>query len=246
MKINWTSEVALPGSQTLANIAGAKARNLPRPSKSDRPALAVIAGGPSVVEYSDEIKAFKGDVWGVGTAFPMAQSLRPEATFFSIDQRPEGVSDCAGAKSAILATCCDASLFDALSSVPVMAFDLVASGPDANHHDTSVTAIPRIALDMGYTDVTFYGCDSSFRDSTHAYDPHYQVQDEIVVICNGKAFCTEPGFLMQAEFMARVIRLFPNVFKLRGDGLLPDMVKDLDYDIVVVSNSIAERMKVAA
>lgn len=250
MKIRWMSEV--PGvtrEQTLGNIAYAKSLGLPCVSSHARPPLAVIGGGPSAADFATELRGWAGDVWVSGSAFPWALSIglvRP--TFFTIDQSPQLAIDGKGATKAILATCCNKATFDELKSAKVEIFDLVGAGPDANHWATTVTAAPHLAMRMGYKDVTFYGCDSSFRGGvidflrrTHAY-PTDQVGDAIIVECGGKSFITRPSFVMQAEFMSQVLRLLPNVFKVRGDGLLSEMVRNPEYETTHATHSIASQL----
>lgn len=243
MKVRWVAEILVTPERTDYNISKSKERGLPEISEARRPPLAVVGGGPSVVEYIEEIRTYK-DVWVSGSAFPLIHSLGIDATFFTIDQVPEMVKECQGAKKAILATCCDPIVFDYLKDADVQVFDLHHSGPNANHHATTVTAAPKIAIDMGYTDITFYGCDSSYRKTTHAYRaPFYEDhKDALRVECNGKSFLTNPGFLMQAEFMCQIIRMCPQVYKLRGDGLLAEMVINPDYDITHGAPYIAEQI----
>jgi hypothetical protein len=139
-----------------------------------------------------------------------------------------------------------------MAGAKVEVFDLVGDGPDANHWATTVTAAPHLALKMGYRDVTFYGCDSSFRGTqqdylaqTHAYSTD-RVRDAVIVECGGESFITRPCFVMQAEFMSTAIRMAPHVFKLRGDGFLPALVRKPEYDVTHAINSVAQQLQRAA
>mgnify|MGYP003394737530 CR=1 FL=1 len=242
MKVKWNSECPVPIKRTEYNIGRCKELGLPGLSvKSDRPPLAVVGGGPSVADFVDELRAFKGDIWTSGSAFPYVTSLGIESTFFTIDQSPQLAIDGKGAKKAILATCCDPSVFKELATAHIEVFDLRSSGPEANHNATTITAAPRISIDMGYRDITFYGCDSSFREGSHAYDTD-EIGDMVKVVCCGKEFITRPSFMMQGEFMAEIFRMAPNVFKLRGDGLMEKMIINPECDVTHAAPHLAEQL----
>lgn len=250
MKINWVGQVVgITREKTAQNIAHTKSLGLPSLSKHGRPPLAVVGGGPSAMDYASELRGWAGDMWISGSAFQWALSIgivRP--TFFTIDQSPQLAIDGKGATKAILATCCDASVFEALKSAKIEVFDLIETGPNANHWATTITAAPKISLDMGYRDITFYGCDSSFRGdtksfrgNTHAYATD-SVSDALIVRCNGQDFITRPSFLMQADFLKDFFRIAPQVFKLRGDGLLAAMVQDPEHDVTHALHEFANRI----
>ncbi len=233
IRINWQSEPPQGLEQTDANIAACRARGLPGLSFfTARPPLAVVGGGPSLADHLAELKAWPGDMWVSGSAFPWALEHGLRASFFTIDQHTDLAAQGKGAKHAILASCCDPLTFDTLlaDGCAIEVFDLVHDTPETtNHNATTITAAPWVAPTMGYSDVTFFGCDSSYRgEQTHAYPDEYD-HDVLTVFCNGGFFDTNPGMLMQAIFMEVVIRRFPSVFKVRGDGLLAAMVEKPAY-----------------
>lgn len=241
-KINWICEVVgITPEQTARNKAHSKSLGLPYISVRERPKLAVVGGGPSVLDYAEELKTWDGDIWASGSAFQLAKSINAKCTFFTIDQSTDLAKDGAGATKAILATCCDPSVFEMLKDAEIEIFDLFSEGLKANHHATTITAAPKVGLDMGYRDITFFGCEGSFRETTHAYDTT-KIDDMLIVKCNGTNFVSRPSFLLQCEFMARVIQMAPHVFKLRGDGLLSAMVQDFDYDITHAQPELARRI----
>lgn len=246
MQITWICEVVgITPEQTAFNKANAKSLGLPYISVHERPKLAVVGGGPSVLDFTDELKSWDGDIWVSGSAFPLISSIVPDVTFFTIDQSTDLAKDGKGAKKAILATCCDPSVFEVLKDAQIEIFDLFTGGPNANHHATTITAAPKVSLDMGYRDITFFGCEGSFTETTHAYDTT-SIDDMIVVKCNGKNYVTRPSFLLQCEFMARVVNLSREIFKVRGEGLLSAMIEDLDYDITHAQPELAKRILKAA
>lgn len=241
-KINWICEVVgiAPG-ETERNKAHARSLGLPYISVHERPKLAVVGGGPSVLDFKDELAEWDGDVWVSGSAFPLISTICKTPTFFTIDQSTDLAKDGKGAKKAILATCCNPSVFEVLKDAEIEIFDIFTGGPNSNHHATTITAAPKVGLDMGYRDITFFGCEGSFMETTHAYETT-EINDKIIVKCNGQNFVTRPSFLLQCEFMARVVHINPRLFKVRGEGLLTAMVKDLDYDITHAQPELARRI----
>lgn len=244
MKITWVGELLVPPGTEERNIAHSKALGLPEIGFAERPVLAVIGGGPSVAHHIDELKAWPGDIWISGSAFQWCRQNGIEGTFFTIDQHPLLAENCKGATKAILATCVAPEVFEELKGAEVEIFDLHHGGEKANHHATSVTACPKVALDMGYREIHFFGCDSSMNGKTHAYYDE-SVQYPLKVEIEGKVFDTWPSMLVQAEFMSAVLRVSNVAFKNRSEGLLKAMVEAEDpmsYDITHISPDLATKL----
>lgn len=237
MKIRWISEICNTPEETARNIAHCLSLGIPEVSEKERPALAVVGGGPSAVDYVDELKHWPGDVWVSGSAFPWCLSQGIRGTFFTMDQSPQLAKDGALAEKAILSTACDPSVFAVLKDAQVETFKVTTE----NHYGTTVTAAPLLALRMGYKDVTFYGCDSSYTTQTHAYHDE-PVIDLMRVKCGEGSFLTNPGFLLQAHAMAPILRAMGTIFKVKGGGLLAAMIEHQDYDITHGARELYERV----
>jgi hypothetical protein len=192
----------------------------------------------------EELKAFDGDVWIIGSAFPWARSKGIDGVYFNIDPTPSVVEETPGVTKAILGSGVDASVFAALkaSGADVSVFDLVENSERLNHGVTTATAVPELSILLGYTDVTFFGCESSFERTSHAYGD-VEAPMWLVIECGGKRFMTRPDFLMQAEFMSTMIRRFPKIFKEESGGLLRALVADPDYDVERVSEALYATLK---
>jgi hypothetical protein len=245
MKIRWSGGPNIPPEKTASNIANCKAHGFPEIGDAVRPALAIIGGGPSVQEHVRELQDWPGDVWASGSAFPWAVANGIKASYLTIGQEPVLAEKCAGASHAVLATCCDPSVFEALKGARVEVFDLHHEGKDANHGVSSVTAVPKVALLMGYTEIHFFGCDSSYEDQTHAYPDDPPPQFKLVVQCNGKSHKTCAYMLIQAEFLSVVMREVPSVFVNRSGGLLKALIEApglMDYDITHGDSELVERL----
>lgn len=233
MKVDWLCKSTMPVEEILRNIAHARSLNLPPISSRDRPPLAVVAGGPSVCAHVNELKAWPGDVWACGSAFPWCREHGIEAVYVNIDP-DEIMADLAvGAKHALLATVSHPRVFEAVESAEV--FELIHGDSGIIHGRSTATATPHLAIEMGYRDVSLFGCESSFAATTHAYKDEHP-NGRISVECAGDAYLTTPQLVMQAEHLARVLRLpfIPGTFALRerSGGLLAAMTRDLDYDVL--------------
>jgi hypothetical protein len=221
------------------NEAYARSLGLPYVKESERPPLAVVGGGHSILENVAELQSWAGDVWAIGSAFQWCRSQGIKATFFCVDPQP-GAELVIGAEHAIVATCTDPGVLRALQAIGarVEIFDLVATLERCNHGPTSATAVPELAVpDMGYRSVTFFGCESSYGGTTHAYKDHAE-PCRIWVQCNGEEFETGAEFLMQAECLAHVLRALPQFFNERSGGLLRALTATPDYDITHVSRKV--------
>lgn len=239
MKIEWHPFLIVPEGTRERNAEACKERGFPYIGSASRPPLAVVGGAPSVARYVDELRNFPGDVWVSGSAFPWAKENGIDATFFTIDMHEDLAKDCKGARKAVVSTMCHPKVYEELRDADVEVFDLTAAW------GTSVTAAMFTAVEMGYRDITFYGCDSSYERDTHAYRSEYWETnyDPLFVVCGGSGYWTSPCFLMQAEFMAEAIRMSPALYRVRSDGLLPAMVEHGDYDITGMSRARAEGIK---
>lgn len=238
MKIEWETRPCVPVDELHRNVALSKGR-FPLVSRKERPPLAIVGGGPSLPSHLEELKAWKGDVWACGSPYPWCVENGIDAVFFNIDPLEETIDLARGAKRAILSTTNHPGVFDVVESVEV--FDLICEEREGFLHGaTTATAVPHLSAYMGYVDVTFFACESSFPEGkTHAYK-HEDWELHIKVACNGEFFVTKPQLLFQAQLLSDVTRRCP-VFKEVSGGLLHAMVKDPDYDIVAGNKAVHDR-----
>ena len=228
--------------QTESYVANCHALGIPSIKGTGRVRLAVIGGGHSVKDHIQELRDFDGDRWIIASAFHWCQEQGIDGTFFSVCPQPKIAQLATGAKDAILASCSHPDVFTELKDAYVQYFDLVSEGDMMNHGVSAATSTFVQALLVGYTDITFYGCDSSYLDgqTTHAYEDARHPY-ELRVKANGEEFLTDPLLMLQAEYMAKMLSL-PikdaltgkpvQIFKEKSGGLLRALISDPDYDIV--------------
>lgn len=243
MDITWELTGAVPQEEIDANIREVKALGLPYPAKTTETRLAVVAGGPSVKRHIKQILKYP-DRWICASAFPWAASVGITGTYFNIDPSPTCVAETPHVQKAILSSNVSPKVFEALKGKDVSVFDL-HHGSRQNHGCTTATAVPELSILLGYKDVCFFGCESSFGEVTHAYrnDAIHEEMGRVLVECGGRVYQTRPDYLLQALFISEHIRNFPFMFKEKSGGMLWAFVKYGQYRVTHISESLNPRLK---
>lgn len=225
MKINFTAKPVVEALVLRDNQRRARLRNLPKIECRARPPLAVVGGGPSLAHSLQDLREWSGDIWACASTWGYLHDHGIEATFFNIDPMTEQARLAKGARHAILSTTCCPELFDVVPQVEVFEVE------DHVICTSSAGSAAHVALTMGYKEISYFGCDSSFVLETHVNKNEAAWEAIIFVKCGPNTYVTKPQLLMQAEMIAGLIRAAPHVFKDRSAGLLSAMVDDPDYDI---------------
>lgn len=200
-----------------------------------RSPLAVVGGGPGVSCSTNELRAFDGEIWAINGAWEWCRDNGIDATFYTIDPSPVIAQMAQGAGPAVLGDVCDPSVFETVGG-PVQVFPIGELPSGSTSASTSIMA----AALCGYQHVTLFGCDSSFEGGkTHIYDWN-PGESRVLVECGGDQFLTCPQMIMQAEYMAEVIRGVPEYVTIRGGGFLPALVKHGDWDCISVSQNLMD------
>jgi len=237
VKINLESaRASLTPEEMVRNIALSKGYRR-AVAQAKRPPLAVVGGGPSVQDRLDELRVWRGHIWAINKAFGWLRENGVKARFYTADPKPFDSLDIRPGDDVLVGA----------HSFPELFEQVWPGNVEVYQHGTESGIVPGItsagtaatvALALGYLDVTFFGCESSFSDVSHAYENEYRPTDMIRVRCNGKDHLTKPEFATQAELLAVFIRMFPRIYKQRGGGLLAAMVSDPDYRVTHASPSL--------
>lgn len=208
--------------------------------------LAVVGGGPSILQHLNEIKSCD-EVWAINETWRFLSSQGIESAMFSVDADDLLAPMAKGATSAVLASRCSPLVFDALRGKSVRVFHLSQDGPNGVFGgSSSATCAFHAAVKMGFKDITFFGCESSFPDGqTHAYRNEDRAH-LMLVQCNGGEYLTAPDFYTQAQELSQVIKKFPTHFREVGGGLLHAMVTNDDHDVTKMSRAMWEKFGVSA
>jgi hypothetical protein len=242
-KITFIGNLAIEHEALLSNVAHARSLGLPyfRESEPHGRRLAVVGGGPSIVDKLDEIREFS-DVWAINGACGFLREHGLDSTVFSLDPFPIVAPRIAGAKKALLCTRCDPSVFETLKGADIELFDVMHEAPGGIWASCStVLATFHLATLRGYRQTVFYGCEGSFGEgSTHAYMNEVDLQDyRFVVECGGKQYLTSPDLYMQTQQMAVFFRgAINDSFTERSGGLLRAFIDNEEHDIVRVSPAL--------
>jgi hypothetical protein len=211
-----------------------QAPDLPEPSGSGR--LVVVGGGPSIAYHANELRALGGDIWAINGAALWCQENGIRAWLFSADPDPILADIARLADRAVLADHCDPSAFAAMAGRPCLKAVGDMPGP------TSALGASAVALRAGYDGVTYFGCECSYTDRTHAYQEE-DPPDLVRVSCGGESFLTKLELLLQAERMAELIRELPDIYSERCGGLLSALIKHGDYDVTHGSRALHREVK---
>ena len=246
MKIRFHGVGCVPMEQMARNVEACHALGIPDVGDAKRTRLAVVGGGHSLLSHLDELRNFDGDLWIVAGAHRWCAWHGIKGWFFAIGPELVIAELAHDVTHAVLSSCVDPSVFEAVKGAQIRVLNLTSSGDMIDHGPSTVTAGFVHAIRAGYREVTFYGCDSSYQEgwNSHAYEnaPHpYRIN----VQCNGERFHTEALLLLQAEYMATMIRHAPNVFKEKSGGLLRAMVADPEYDVTHRSQELIDYQEAA-
>lgn len=190
------------------------------PARSGK--LAVVASGPSVPDYLDELRDWPGEIWTVNGAYHylLENGIVPHG-FAGVDPLPglkEYITDPHPDTIFYLSGLCDPTVFDTLPRDRIRVWfptqDDVTIGrglPQIPGGTSVLTRTPFLAHMLGWRDVTLYGCDSSHsHNSRYAYGSGKYREDSgsktasannpvMRVICDGKEFFTELPLIKQVS-----------------------------------------------
>jgi len=233
----------LPRESYAANIRATLEQGF-RPAERvplhDRP-LAVCGSGVSLRRHLDELKAWPGDVWGVNRTAAWLNFRNIKAAFYTCDPQPTPADMIGSAPCAVVATSADESVFHHMGERPVTVFHCdpfiegaFSGGP------TSASIVARVAPHLGYQRVEFFGCDGVVEGVSHVYAPDRDFPDAIMVEVDGRIFRTVPEFLLQTEYLAAVMRAFPEVYVNRSGDFIDAMIRaDGRHEIVWMAPELA-------
>ena len=238
--------VPVPHETLLRNMAHTKSLGLPKvalgqPLRHGR--LAVVGGGPSVLSYLDQIREC-AEVWAINGACAMLREHGIDSFLFAIDPHPIVTKWAVGASKAILCNRCDPEVFEVLKGKDVRVYGLHNDAPEDLIYtgSSAATCAFHLGVESGFKEVDFFGCESSFEESSHAYMDEKR-EHLLWIECNGVEYKTAPDFYIQAQEMSAIIRTFPAHFRHFGGGLLQALIDHPEHDVTHVSRAMMEGLK---
>lgn len=210
--------------------------------------LAVVGGGPSVKAQLERLAQWRGDIWAINQTASWLASQGIKSTLFTVD--PIEVPACAeGVESALLASICSPELFESVRGRDVRIYH-------TEHHESASLKItggpssacraPKLAIALGYERVTFFGCEGSFEEESHAYRNENTINErprQLLVKAGGEVYRTAPDYLCISEYLANVISELPQQFEEESGGLLRALILNPStWSIVAMSESLKNEL----
>jgi hypothetical protein len=203
-----------------------------------RRSLAIVGGGPSLADNLEDLRAFDGDIWAINDTSRWLTERGIACTLFTVDAQLKSGE----ARDAILATVCEPSLVASFTG-RVLVFDTAETHADGFvGGTTSATRAPAIAFHMGYTQVSFFGCEGSFEERDHV-DRHEANPSQLIIRAGERTYRTTLPFLVQSQELAKLM-VFDGVFNNRSGGLFQALVEHPDtWEVVAVSAALKEHLE---
>lgn len=241
MAVTFAFVASISNEARDANAKIVKTLGLPYHKGSGR--LAIVGGGPSIRHHVDELRTWDGEVWAVNGTINWCLAHEIKAAFYTIDAAPmeNWTYPLHNVRRAVMSEDCNPEVVKYLcerASVSLL--------PTPDGGPTSAAAADLLAMEAGYYPITWFGCESSFEESTHAFES-FPVDAWIVVRVGGKDYRTKPEFLAQAEIISEVIRQFPQWYSEKSGGLLRAMVEHRqEYELIECSDAVLSMLRDAA
>lgn len=215
-------------------------------SPVERGPLAVVGGGHSAQDSLDTLRAWPGEIWAINGACRWLKYHDIDSILFSVDPEACLAELAQGCTRAILASHCAPEAFDALRGASVTIFHGYQWTPDIKSPlmggSTSATRAPLPAILSGHHEVHYFGCEGSFRDTTHTFKDESDYGRQLIIRAGGKDYRTTMQFMSQTENLSDLIRNVP-MFKDRSGGLLAAMIEHPNtWEVVAVSGELCQEM----
>ncbi len=198
--------------------------------------LAVVASGPSVADYVDELRSWDGEIWGINGAFHWMRARReiPATAFIGADPEAILVDYLVNPpQEAVyyLASQVHPEAFDHLRDRNVQLWHMSDKevkwpiGTVTVHGGSScLTRAPWLACMLGWEDVHIFGGDSSFTHKTHVYGGELPSNFCFVEV-DRQLYKTHKVMMVQATDCVDMVQSFPGKITIHGDGLMPALLQ---------------------
>jgi hypothetical protein len=232
----------------MANVKSSVARDLDwfRVRDAHDGHVAIIGGGPSVLDMIDEVKWRQSQgqkIWFLNNAARVLGSVHADAQVI-LDARPENQEFITSADEYLIASQCDPGIFDILEGANVTLWHVNTPGMTELLKDEkdryayligggTTVGMNAIALAYcrGYRKIHLYGFDSSYRGCQHhAYaQPLNDNERTTTVLYGNKTYICAPWMASQAQEFADQLPQYEAdgcVITAHGSGLLQDIWND--------------------
>lgn len=225
-------------------------RTIEGPTFADSGPLAVVGGGHSAHDQLDTLRAWPGKIWAINGACRWLKSQGIDSILFSVDPEACLAEHAEGVTQAILASHCAPEAFAALKGAEILMFHSAPwKGVNVKKPliggTTSATRVPLPALMLGHSEIHFFGCEGSFRRTSHTFKDEWHPK-QLIIRAGGEDYVTTLQFMVQSENLAKLIAKFPR-FKDRSGGLLSAMLEHPDtWEVVALWHELAAEIDPSA
>jgi hypothetical protein len=229
VEVNIVGELPVSAEDVFRNVRHTQSLGLKsyREAKATGPRLAVVGGGLSINEHVASLQAWDGEVWAINGALAWCRDNGIDATFFAVDPDPIVARWAVGAKRAVLEQAVHPTVLQVLQTngCEIFCFDAGVEAGAVRAAGSAASAVPHVAIRMGFREVTFFGCEGSYQpDRSHAYQNEAREQEMIIEV-EGEDFLTAPDFYVYSLALAEYIREVPEFIKEESGGLLRALIK---------------------
>lgn len=236
----------VPEDGLLANVALNKSVPFVQPRPPHDLPLAIVGGGPSVLENLDELRDWKGHIWAINGTCHWLDTQGIDSILFTVDAEylPNHVmfQTAHKVKAAIVSTSCHPELVKSLEG-RVRVFHTHAKEEYGFYcpggGSSSAMRAQVLSLLLGFHDTSYFGCEGSWVGNSHV---DQNIPGDALIIRAGKDYITNLQMMLQCEELSAVIKAFPDVFKDRSGGLLRAMISHPDWEVVALSESLRDRL----
>ena len=235
-------------AQAVANIKSGFPMLAELPEKNTLD-LAIVGGGPSSKRSLDELVPWKGHIWALNQGAAWLSKFRTKDVWmFTVDPDEAMATEdmVRGVERAILGSSCHPKLFQLLAGKNIQMFHareivdenytVLGGGP------CSAGRAILQAAHCGYRTVTFFGCEGSFDETTHAYRHEYR-PNQMIVKAGGREYITTPDLYITTQYLADEIRLYPKGLFEKSGGLLRAMLEYRNtWEVVAISGGLVEKL----
>lgn len=206
--------------------------------------LAIVGGGPSVVEHLEELRHWPGEIWSVNWTCQWLSDNGIASKMVTVDSSIKFISRPALCTGAVFSSCIDPAIFAEFKADKC--FDLVEDAPGGVVGGSSTACrIPVFAVQQGYSEIHFFGCEGSFSEGqTHINRNETEFVNYIKVKAGDDVYLSRDDLYLQCECLADIMTEFPHVFINRSGGLLQGMIDNMkDWEVVAISAELKDQME---
>lgn len=201
--------------------------------------LAIVGSGPSAWEALNQLKVWPGEIWAINNMAARLKRHGVVAKMVTVDPGAPEEFDTEGVQIALLSTSCHPRLRERFNGY--LLFDLKEFNEidGINGGVTTAARMPMLALRLGFTDISFFGCEGSYNESTLTDFPTL-----LVVRAGDNEYITNLELLQQCESLSQVFNTAPEIFKDRSGGLLSAMTANpATWEVVAVSGELKQHLE---